>query len=53
MVDAAIKINCPQCGADRPHKNGRRSRQQLYKWRCVGASLEWASISVDIAFQTP
>lgn len=33
MGDAASYVNCPQCGADRPHKNGRRSRQQLYKCR--------------------
>ena len=33
MADAGTGVHCPECGAGRPHRNGRRSQRQLYKCR--------------------
>ena len=33
MANAWTKVDCPECGDDRPHKDGCRSQRQLYKCR--------------------
>ena len=36
MTDALTNIHCPECGADRPYKNGHRAGRQLYKCQDCG-----------------